>query len=198
MTASYELFVQSLAHRATDVRIVVAGISGVGKSTLAGEISRKIDVEVVELDALHHGPNWQPRLTFQSEAMALIGRPSWIVDSSGYPQITDALWERATHIIWLDLPRHVVFWRLAIRSIARTARRTELWNGNRESLRQWFTADHPLWTAMRRYDGRRKFVSEHIGAKRTPFDLAHITSRRAGNDFSAQLDYELEFGQRVD
>jgi adenylate kinase family enzyme len=39
-------------------RVNVKGSSGSGKSTFARELAAKLDLPYVELDALHHGPNW--------------------------------------------------------------------------------------------------------------------------------------------
>src|SRR5829696_3668205 len=39
-------------------RVVVKGTSGAGKSTFAAAVARRLGVAYVELDALHHGPNW--------------------------------------------------------------------------------------------------------------------------------------------
>ena len=39
-------------------RVNVKGISGSGKSTFALELARRLGLPFVELDALHHGPNW--------------------------------------------------------------------------------------------------------------------------------------------
>ena len=50
-------------------KIVVKGTSGAGKSTFAAELARRLDLVYVELDALHHGPNW-------TEASAEEGRSS--------------------------------------------------------------------------------------------------------------------------
>lgn len=39
-------------------RVNVKGTSGSGKSTFGRELARRLAVPYVELDALHHGPNW--------------------------------------------------------------------------------------------------------------------------------------------
>jgi len=39
-------------------RVNVKGISGSGKSTFAAELAQRLDRPYIELDALHHGPNW--------------------------------------------------------------------------------------------------------------------------------------------
>ena len=42
-------------------RIVVIGTSGSGKSTFARELSRRLDLSCIEMDAVHWGPNWTSR-----------------------------------------------------------------------------------------------------------------------------------------
>ena len=39
-------------------RVNVKGTSGSGKTTFAQELSRRLELPFVELDALHHGPDW--------------------------------------------------------------------------------------------------------------------------------------------
>ena len=39
-------------------RVNVKGTSGSGKSTFGRELAERLGVTYVELDALHHGPNW--------------------------------------------------------------------------------------------------------------------------------------------
>ena len=41
------------------MRIAITGPSGSGKTTLAVEIARTLGIPHVEIDALHHGPNWE-------------------------------------------------------------------------------------------------------------------------------------------
>jgi hypothetical protein len=44
-------------------------------------------------------------------------------------------------VVWLDLPRHTVMRRIIWRSFRRALGRTELWNGNRERWRNFFSLD---------------------------------------------------------
>ena len=39
-------------------RVNVKGTSGSGKTTFGQELARRLGVPFVELDALHHGPDW--------------------------------------------------------------------------------------------------------------------------------------------
>jgi len=40
------------------VRVNVKGIGGSGKSTFSRELAERLGVPYLELDAIHHGPNW--------------------------------------------------------------------------------------------------------------------------------------------
>ena len=48
---------------------------------------------------------------------------------------------RCTDIVWLDVPFPRVMWQLVSRSVRRVIFRTELWNGNREGLRNLLSTD---------------------------------------------------------
>ena len=51
------------------------------------------------------------------------------------------MWQRADTVAWLDLPRHLVMRRLLWRTARRVMTRQELWNGNREHWRAFFSLD---------------------------------------------------------
>jgi adenylate kinase family enzyme len=136
-------------------RILVAGISGVGKSTLSRRLATRLGVPFIELDALYHGPNWQPVPTFVEDVDAISNTDAWVIDSHGYPEVRDLLWDRADTVVWLDYPRRIVMTRVLRRSIARTLLRRKIFNGNREQLRHWFLTTHPARWAWRGYHRRR-------------------------------------------
>jgi adenylate kinase family enzyme len=143
-------------------RVIVGGICGAGKTTLARRIAELRGLEHIELDGLYHGPQWQPRPEFEQEATAVINGDRWVTDSTAYPVIKDLLWSRADTFVWLDLPRSLVMRRVIVRSIKRAWHREELWNGNRETFTSWFTADHPIALAARKYASRRSEIAERL------------------------------------
>ncbi|MCY3650958.1 MAG: AAA family ATPase [Acidimicrobiaceae bacterium] len=112
-------------------RILVAGAPGVGKSTLARQIATRLALPYVELDALHHGPQWQPRPTFRNDIVTLAAQHEWVTEWQ-YTLARPLLAERADALIFLDLPRWLVTSRIIRRTLRRALRRTELWNGLRE------------------------------------------------------------------
>ncbi len=121
-------------------RVWVIGISGSGKTTLAAELARRLGVPHVELDAMHHGPDWaEPDLEqFRAEVAAVVAGDGWVVDGGYQRKLGTMVPEAADTLIWLDLPLHVSMLRTTRRSVGRVLRRTELWNGNRETLRGLF------------------------------------------------------------
>jgi adenylate kinase family enzyme len=112
-------------------RVLVAGTSGAGKTTLAAALSRALGVPHVELDGLFHGPDWTPRPEFEAEVLALASGPQWVTEWQ-YGVVRPLLLGRADLLVWLDLPRAVVLQQVVRRTVRRRLRRTELWNGNVE------------------------------------------------------------------
>ncbi|WP_348994585.1 hypothetical protein [Arthrobacter sp. AL12] len=53
-------------------RVLVAGVSGVGKTTLGGRIAALTGGPHTEIDALFHGPAWTPRPEFLADVRSLI------------------------------------------------------------------------------------------------------------------------------
>jgi len=124
------------------VRYWVNGNSGAGKSTLSRELARRLACPHVELDALFHQPDWGQRETeeFVAEVQALTTGDTWVVDGNYRGRLTGRL--EADVYVWLDYPRRVTFPRVLRRTAGRIVLRRELWNGNRESLRNVLSRDH--------------------------------------------------------
>ncbi len=61
-------------------RVLVAGTSGVGKTSLAARLGEAFELPHVEIDALCHGPGWTPRDSFAAEVEAFSAQPEWVTE----------------------------------------------------------------------------------------------------------------------
>jgi adenylate kinase family enzyme len=144
-------------------RILVVGISGAGKSTMARALSARLAVPYHEMDALHFtGPGWAVNDEFAAQVAGIAAAPGWIFDSFGYPRVRDLLWERADTVVWLDYPRRVIMPRVLRRSLRRTLLRERIFGGNRETLGNWFRRDHPAWWAWSQHAARRADIHRRV------------------------------------
>jgi adenylate kinase family enzyme len=131
-------------------RVAVIGISCSGKSTLARALSERLDVPHIELDALNHEAGWTEVsaevLRARVRAALESAADGWVVDGNYFGKLADLVLEQTDTVVLLDLPLRVAVRRAVTRTASRLLRRTELWNGNRERLRNVFSRNSiPLW-----------------------------------------------------
>ena len=112
-------------------RVLVAGASGAGKTTLAADLGRVLELPHIEIDALFHGPGWTPREAFVADVEAFSSGPRWVTEWQ-YRSARALLADRADLVVWLDLPRARVMGQVVTRTVRRRLRRERLWNGNVE------------------------------------------------------------------
>lgn len=166
-------------------RILVGGISGVGKSTLARELGDRLNLPYVDFDALFHGPQWSQRPTFVEDVDAFIGTDRWVTDSDGYQTyLGTRVHERADTLVWLDYSRRLTMTRVIRRTLRRVLLREALFNGNRERLLAAITdPEHPVrWAWSQHADRRRRneaIAAEpalghlHVVRLRSPVETRH-------------------------
>jgi adenylate kinase family enzyme len=141
------------------MRIAVTGPSGSGKTTLAAELARTAGLRHVEIDALHHGPNWEScgAAVLRERVLEATEGDGWVTDATYRSMLGELIVDRADVVVWLDLPIPLVMWRLLRRTYVRNRDKAELWNGNvepgwRESLGVL------VWPALRTaFANRRQF-----------------------------------------
>jgi|GEM_PF-827004 adenylate kinase family enzyme len=119
-------------------RVLVAGASGAGKSSLCRRLHERCGLPYVELDSLFHGPNWSELPTFEAEVDGFIANERWVLEWQ-YDRVRERLLDRCNLLIWLDYPLYIVMWRVVMRTIRRRLARELLWNANVEP---------PLWTVI--------------------------------------------------
>ena len=87
---------------------------------MAHIIGARLNLSVIELDALYHVNNWDD--TLLDEFRAKIERitkssPNGWVSVGNYFRVKDLLMDQADVVVWLRLPFHIVYWRLLWRTI---------------------------------------------------------------------------------
>ncbi|MGW3661830.1 AAA family ATPase [Streptomyces sp. NPDC005141] len=157
-------------------RILVVGVTGAGKSTLARAVSSRLGFPYHEMDALYfNGPNWAVNDRLVEDVSGLTAEPRWIIDSLGYPEVRDLLWQRADTVIWLDYPKRVIMPRVLRRSWRRTVTREVLFGGNSEGWKAWLSREHPAWWAWSQHGPRRREVARRVSDHRfAPLDTVHL------------------------
>jgi adenylate kinase family enzyme len=142
-------------------RICVVGTTGSGKSMLASELARRLQLPHVELDALHWGPDWTH---CSDEEMRLLAEEAtcgdaWVVDGN-YGIIRDITWPRAEAVIWLDYTLPLILWHLWKRTWKRVLKREKLWGTNYEKFwPQFFSKDSLFLWALQTYQRRKQTYS---------------------------------------
>lgn len=151
-------------------RVWVVGNSGSGKTTVARAIAGRIGAPHVELDSIYHQPRWTPLPDeeFRSRVGDITAGGRWVLDGN-YNLLSDFVL-RADTVVWIDFPRSVVMRQLLRRTLLRGLLRKELWNGNRESLRNFVRLDPEksilrwAWTQHSTYRSRYEDASAAGGA----------------------------------
>lgn len=104
-------------------RIAVKGTSAAGKSTFAAELARRLALPHIELDALHHGPNWSEPMAdaFRAHVSGVMAAATdgWLIDGNYDTKLGNTVVGAADTIVWLDLPFRVKWRRLWRRTFHR-------------------------------------------------------------------------------
>ena len=113
-------------------RVLIAGASGVGKTSVARRVEQVAGLPHTEIDALFHGPNWTMLPEFVESVEAFTTEERWVTEWQYATQLGDLLTSRADTLVLLDYSVATHMWRLVRRTLRRRLRRIELWNGNVE------------------------------------------------------------------
>jgi adenylate kinase family enzyme len=119
-------------------RIVVVGVSGAGKTSLATRIGARLGIPHADMDGFFHGPAWARRPEAAADVAAFVAGDAWVTERP-YAEVSEVVYARAQLVVWLDLPTWRSMWQVIRRTVSRRLGRTVLWNGNVEG---------PLWRVV--------------------------------------------------
>jgi len=166
---------------------VIATASSCGKTTVGRRLAERLGVPFVELDALHHGPNWTEASAEELRAKVepILATDAWVIDGGYQGKIGTIVQDAADTVVWLDLPRRVWLPRLVRRTTARIVRREELWNGNRESFRTALWGRNGLILFSLRQVRRRR---REYPVRFASHDLVRLRSQKEVDRWLATVD----------
>ncbi len=165
-------------------RIVVVGVAGAGKTTLARQLALRLSLPYVELDVLYWDANWKQasQEVFRERVGQVISGNCWVIDGS-YSKVRDMIWSQADTIIWLDYGLRTAITRLLLRTLRRLFTHEEFWNGNHESFRRsMFTRDSIIFWALKTYFKKQRI---YLAAQSNPA-YAHLNIIRLRSPYATQ------------
>ncbi|KAA3647831.1 MAG: adenylate kinase [Chloroflexi bacterium] len=172
-------------------RIHVVGTTGSGKTTLAKDLSAKLDYPHVELDTLWWDPNWTnpSNEVFHQRVAQATSSDAWVVDGN-YSRVRDIVWGQAETIIWLDFPLWLILFRLLQRTMRRLVTKEEIWNGNRENFSNAFLSKESLFVwAIQTYRRRKQQYLQLLAEpKHSHLQQHRLTSPSEVQEFVSSID----------
>lgn len=170
-------------------RISIVGTTGSGKTTLARKLADRLQIPHIELDALHWEPNWTAasEQVFHDRVTEALSGDRWVTDGN-YSKVRKIVWSRADTIVFLDYSFWLVMRRLLWRTLRRSLRQEELWNGNREDLwKSFFSQDSILRWMLQTYErNRKKYPELFRQPEYAHLSVLHLRSSQMTEDWLAQ------------
>ena len=147
-------------------RVSVVGSSGSGKTTFAAQMTARLGVPHIELDAIWWGPNWThlDAETFAAKVDVATAADAWVCDGN-FSAVRQIVLERADTVVWLDLPLRTCLARMLRRTARRVRSGEELWGGNRERWREVFVGrDALFWWLVSQHRRKRRDYEARFAA----------------------------------
>jgi len=121
-------------------RVLIYGVTGSGKTTLARQVADRTGLPWYSVDDLTWEPGWVivPPAEQRRRIAAICAGEQWILDTA-YGKWLDVVLPRAELILGLDYPRWRSLSRLTRRTVMRAIDHRQICNGNTESFRQAFS-----------------------------------------------------------
>jgi adenylate kinase family enzyme len=160
-------------------RVLIYGVTGSGKTTLAARLSERTGLPFHCIDDLTWEPGWVPvPLVEQRRRVAAIcAQDSWILDH-GYSSWIDLVLARADLIVGLDYARWRSLSRLILRTASRAIDQRQICNGNTESFRQALSKNSIIVWHFRSFANKRRQIRKWQDDPEKP-EVLRLTSPTA-------------------
>ena len=144
-------------------RILIYGVTGSGKTTLAAQIAERTQLPWHSVDDLTWEPGWvEVPVDEQRRRIELIcSSERWILDTA-YSRWMEVPKGRVDLIVALDYPRWLSLARLLRRSARRVVRREQTCNGNVETMGKLLGDDSIIRWHFRSFGRKRARIHEWI------------------------------------
>jgi adenylate kinase family enzyme len=168
-------------------RILVYGVTGSGKTTLAARLAQQTELPWHSVDDLTWEPGWVEVPTDEQRRRigAICADQRWILDSA-YSKWLDVALGRVELIVALDYPRWLSLGRLLRRSVVRALDRRTVCNGNNESFRQLMSRDSIVVWHFRSFARKRRRIDEWAADESGPA-VVRLTSPSATRRWLKEL-----------
>jgi len=99
-------------------RVAIVGCGGSGKSYVARELGRLLNLPVTHMDAIYFDNQWNPLPMERFEAVQreLVVAPRWVIDGN-YNSTVQVRLEAADTVVFMDLATHVCLWGILSRQL---------------------------------------------------------------------------------
>lgn len=168
-------------------RIIVYGVTGSGKTTLAARIAARTGLPWHPVDDLTWEPGWvevPPEEQRRRVAAICVGE-RWILDTA-YGKWLDVPLARVEVIVALDYPRWRSLSRLVRRTVLRAVDHRRICNGNVETFRQAFSRDSIVVWHFRSFARKRARINAWAADPAGPV-VVRLTSPRAARRWLTSL-----------
>jgi adenylate kinase family enzyme len=161
-------------------RLLLYGVTGSGKTTLAEQIAARTGIPFHSVDDLTWQPGWVPVPIDEQRRRieAICAGDAWILDTAYYAWL-DVPLARSDLIVALDYPRWFSLARLLRRTVTRMLDGRPVCNGNRESLRHVFSYDSIVLWHFRSFDRKRARIRSWAADPAMPAVLRLVSPQAA-------------------
>jgi adenylate kinase family enzyme len=175
-------------HQHVASRVLIYGVTGSGKTTLARELADQTGLPWHSVDDLTWEPGWigVPPEEQRRRMAAICAGERWILDSA-YSTWLDLVLARVELIVALDYPRWRSLAWLIRRTLGRVIDRRTICNGNTESFRQMLSRDSIIVWHFRSFARKRARMRAWAGDPAGP-EVILLTSPAATRRWLATLE----------